>query len=208
MPRQRPVCCLGGALTDHDLGADMRLASPAAARPRNPQHATGAQACGKLASQSAAALHIKRLVNGLVADAHGLVIWKVEPKTPGNLLRTPGACPPSMLSRPVSSLLPQHIGPLDRASTRCGDQAGEPILDIGPQLFTDRKLRRLRTSCRSLCVPLRRAGTILQATAACGRVAPQLPRDGRSRPSNLPGDVAYLPALCAQQGDLLAFRER
>src|SRR5271155_93840 len=110
-----------------------------------------------------------------MTDAHGLVVWEVEPKPPGNLLRAPGACPPPMLSSPVPSLFPQHVRSTDRAPARRGDQPGEPILDIDPQLLVDCKLRRLRTPCCPLGMPLGRSGSIFQVTTACGRIAPQFP---------------------------------
>jgi hypothetical protein len=38
-----------------------------------------AQTGGQLAAQSPTALHVKRLVNGFVADAHRLIVREVEP---------------------------------------------------------------------------------------------------------------------------------
>ncbi len=42
--RHRAIGRFGGALTDHDLRRDKALASPAYARPGDPQHAPGSQA--------------------------------------------------------------------------------------------------------------------------------------------------------------------
>src|SRR4051794_4121960 len=87
--RHCPIICLGRALADQDLGGDADLAPSAAARPRHPQRPPGAQAGGQLAAQRPAALHVQRLVDGLVTDAHGLIVREVEPQPPGDLLRAP-----------------------------------------------------------------------------------------------------------------------
>src|SRR3954467_7262054 len=65
-------------------------APSAGARPRHPQRPPGAQAGGQLAAQRPPALHVQRLVDGFMADAHGLIIGKVEPQAAGDLVRAPG----------------------------------------------------------------------------------------------------------------------
>ena len=79
-----------------------------AARPRHPQRPPGAQAGGQLAAQRSPALHIQRLVDGFVADAHGLIVREVEPQAAGDLFRAPGRGPPSVLPPPVPATLPRH----------------------------------------------------------------------------------------------------
>ncbi len=46
--------------------------------PRHPQRTTCSQACHQLSTERTAALHIERLVNGLVGDPHRLIIREVE----------------------------------------------------------------------------------------------------------------------------------
>src|SRR3954468_5752113 len=44
-----------------------------------------------------AALHVQRLVDGLVTDPHGLIVREVDPQPPGDLLRAPRPGPPAGL---------------------------------------------------------------------------------------------------------------
>ena len=60
------VVDLGGPLAEHDLGADELLAAPAGADPRHAQRSPGAQVRDQFTAQSAAALDVERLVDGLV----------------------------------------------------------------------------------------------------------------------------------------------
>src|SRR5438067_242253 len=76
--RHRPVAHFCWPLADHDLRHDESLAPTPGARPRYAQRTPGAQAGRQLASQGPTALYIKRLVDGFVADAHHLIMWKVE----------------------------------------------------------------------------------------------------------------------------------
>src|SRR3954453_19131186 len=78
----------------------MRFAPSATARPRHPHRPPGPQAGGQLAPQRAAPLHVQRLVDGLVADAHRLIARKVEPQPAGNLLGAPRLAPPAVLPAP------------------------------------------------------------------------------------------------------------
>ncbi len=183
MPRHRPVGRLRRALAGHDLGGNERLAPSAAARPRHAQRPPSAQASRKLAPQCAPALHVKRLVDGLVADPHGRDLGKVEPQAPGDLLRAPRLAPAPRLPRPMPATLPGHNRPRHRGPAWSSNHAGQPVLHVNPQRRAGCKPRPLRTTRRPLRMPLRRGGPILQAAAARGRVAPQLARDGRS-PAN------------------------
>ena len=206
--RHRPVGRLRRTLADHDLGRDEGLAASAGARPRHPQRPPGAQAGGQLAAQRAAALHEQRLVDGLVADAHRLIVREVERQAPGDLLRAPGPGPSPILPPSMPTALPGHgrAGNGERRSER------RPCRPVGPahrpQCRVGRKLRRLRATSGSLGMPLRRRRTILQAAASRGGIAPQLPRDRRGRPPEPAGDLPHGMALRAKKRDLLPLRER
>ena len=133
-------------------------------------------------TQRATALYVERLIDGFVADAHGLASGKVEPQALGNLLRAPGRRPSPGLPRPVPAAFPGHGRAGHRRPARGDNDAGEPILHVAPQRRVGRQFRHLRTPGGPLGVPLRRGGPILQAATARGGVAPQLTRDRRSRP--------------------------
>src|SRR5438477_8315269 len=95
--RHGAIGCLRRTLADHDLGREEGLASPARARPRHPQHAPGVQAGRQFATQRASTLNEQRLIDGFVADAHGLVVREIHRQATGDLLRAPGVCPPPVL---------------------------------------------------------------------------------------------------------------
>src|SRR4051812_44473452 len=95
-------------LADHDLRRDEGLATPARTRPRHPQCPAGSQAGRQLAAEGAPPLDIQRLIESLMADAHGLVVWKVDPQAAGDLLGAPGVCPSPVLARAVPAALPGH----------------------------------------------------------------------------------------------------
>src|SRR3954463_15010414 len=97
----------------------------------NPQGTTGAQAHGKLASERAAALHVKRLVDRLVADPHGLILRKVDPQPVADLLRTPRRGPPPIgLARLVPTLPRRHARTSNLCPVWMPDLSRHPILHI------------------------------------------------------------------------------
>src|SRR3954469_16552945 len=110
----------------------MRLTPAAAACPRHAERPPGPQAGGQLAPQRAAPLHVQRLVDGLVADAHRLIARKVVPQPAGNLLGAPRLAPPAMLPAPMPATLPGHHRPATRGPARTGNLASQPILNILP----------------------------------------------------------------------------
>src|SRR6266487_4243448 len=87
VPGNGTVLGLGRPFPDHDLGSDELLAVSSGPGPGHPKRPPGAQACGQLAAQRAAALHVQRLVDGLVQDPHGLIIGEVGPEPVGDLLQ-------------------------------------------------------------------------------------------------------------------------
>ena len=78
--RHCPVAHFCWALADHNLRYDESLAPTADARPWDPQRTPGAQTGRQLAAQGPPALYVKRLVDGFVADAHHIIVGKVEPQ--------------------------------------------------------------------------------------------------------------------------------
>src|SRR5262252_5574113 len=91
--RHGAISCLRRALADHDLGRDEGLAPPARARSRHPQHPPGTQAGRQLAAQRATTLNEQSLIDGFMADAHGLIVREVDRQAASNLLRAPGVLP-------------------------------------------------------------------------------------------------------------------
>lgn len=70
--------------------------------PRHAQSSACAQARGRLAAQRPTPLHVQRLVNCLVADAHRGVFREVSLQSMGDLLCTPCARPSTRLPPPMA----------------------------------------------------------------------------------------------------------
>jgi len=79
LPGHSSVSRLRRTLADQDGRINKAFARPATARSRHAQRPPGPQAGRQLAPQRPAPLHVKRLIDRLVADAHGLVTRKVAP---------------------------------------------------------------------------------------------------------------------------------
>jgi len=140
--------------------------------------------------QGTAALDLKRLIDGFMADAHRLVVRKVDPQAAGDLLRTPRSGPSSILLLAVPPSLPRHDRPARRNAAR-SDDAGQLLFDMAAQSGILRKLRCLWTTCRSFSVPLSGRRVILQTAAPGGRVAPYLV--SAERPSRRPISRRHAP---------------
>ena len=206
--RHGAIGCLGRTLADHDLGRDEALASPARARPRHPQHPPGSQAGRQFAAQRPSALNEQRLIDGFVADAHGLVVREVDRQAAGDLLRAPCPGPSPILPRSMPAALPGHGRAGNGNAARSDDDASQSFLHIGAQCRVERKLRRLWAASRSLGMPLGCRRAILQPAAAGGCVAPQLTGDRRGRPTEPARDLLHGMALHPKKRDLLALRQR
>src|SRR6266542_4588730 len=102
VPRHGAVVGLGGTLADHDRWGGELLATPTSAGPWHTERTAAAQACGQLAAQRPAALHIQRLVDRLVRDPHRPIMGEVDPEPVGDLLRAPRAGPAPVLTTPVT----------------------------------------------------------------------------------------------------------
>src|SRR3954467_5451848 len=109
--RYGTIGCLRRTLADHDVGRDEGLAPAARARPRRAQHSSGAQAGRQLVAQCAPALHEQRLVDRLMADAHGLIVRKVDRQAAGDLLRAPGVAHRRSCRGPCRRPFQATVGP-------------------------------------------------------------------------------------------------
>jgi hypothetical protein len=179
-----------------------------ATRPRYAQRTASAEAGGELAAQGSPALHVQRLVYGLVADAHRRVLGKIEPQAARDLLRAPRATPPSDLSAAVPTPLPRYVRPGDRGSVRSDDHAGQSVLHVGPQRRIHGQACGLRATGYPIGVPLRGRGTVIEPAAARGGVPPQLPRDRGCGPRHEARDLPYSMPLRAKDCEILPLRER
>ena len=111
----------------------------------------------QLAAKRAAALHVERLVNGLVADPHCPVLGKVYRQAPRDLLRTPRLGPSPCLARPFRRPFQGTSGPGTTAPP------GAPTLPASrsctyvrsaalPASFADFERRAARSACHCAVV--------------------------------------------------------
>ena len=187
------VIGFGWTLTTHDVGRDEVFAAQADTPAGCAQAASRPQAGGQFTPQGAAALHEERLVDGFVADTHRLVVRKVDGQASGDLFRAPGPRPSSILSWSVPASLPRQRRPRDRAAATGTHDAGEPFFHIGAQGCVPGKLSRLGTTSGAVGVPLSDGRAIVQATAARGRIAPDLSRYRRGGPIAAPSSRVREP---------------
>src|SRR5579859_44833 len=90
MPRDSSIGCFGGPLTDHHHVLDPPPRAPTVNTPtRLAQCSARSQADTQLSPQAAAALHVERLVYGLVRDPHAFILREVHPEAAGDLFGTP-----------------------------------------------------------------------------------------------------------------------
>src|SRR5918995_596068 len=167
-PKMRsPSQCPGTARSSASAGRGSR---PARRPPR-------AQARGQLPAQRTTALHVERLVDGLVRDPHRLILREVNPQSVRDLLRAPRPRPTPILAPPVSTTDPGHIGTRHELAVRPGDPPREAVLHVLAKPFVLGELGDLRAAGTPLCVPLRCRRPVLEAIRASGGVAAELPRD-------------------------------
>lgn len=127
-PRHRPI---RRPMSDHDFRRNVRLATPPAARPRHTQSSPGPQAGRHLPPECGLALHMQRLIDRHVADAHALVVRRIEPQPTRNLLRAPRLRSPSVLPLSVPTPLPGHCRRANRSATRAGPRPCRPAGPAG-----------------------------------------------------------------------------
>ena len=156
-----------------------RLAGPS---PRDPQRSPASQTRHQLPPQPASALHIGRLVDGLVRGFAQTSLWgKVDPEAVRDLLRTPRLRPPPISPPAVTATRPAHLGSWHHPTVGVGDLPTQAILHIPAQLVVGHQLGDLRAARTPLWVPLRCCCPINHPTTAGRRVPPQLPRNRRRR---------------------------
>ena len=179
MPWHCSVFGLCWSFSDHDLRGDEALSASPGAGLRDPQCSPGPQACGELAAQRSAPLHVERLVDRLVRGPHRLIIGEIDPQTVSNLLRAPRASPTAVLAAPVTAPDPANVRASNSLPVRAGDHPSEPVLHVSPQRVVPGQLGQLRAPTTSIGMPLHSRGPILQVTAASRGVTAQLTRDRR-----------------------------
>jgi hypothetical protein len=108
VPRHGAVDRFGRTPTDHDLGRDKTLASSADAGPRHSQHSPRSQAGREFSAQRSSALDEQCLIDSFVADAHCLVVRKVDRQASGYLFWAPCPGPSPILSLAMPAALPGH----------------------------------------------------------------------------------------------------
>ena len=127
------------------------LPAPAGPGTRHPQRPPGAQARGQLAAQRAAALHVERLVDRLVARS----AWTHHRGSrPAAGSRSAPGSTPSPTAGPARRGLPRpfHAGTVrarHRGPVRVRDLAGEPVLHVLAQPVVRRELGDLRAARRA-----------------------------------------------------------
>jgi hypothetical protein len=131
----RSISDFRGALADHDRGGNEGFSLAADPGSRHAQRTAGAKAGGQLAPQRTPALHVKSLVNRLVADTHRIICGKIQRQALGNLFRAPRRRPPAVLPAPCSPPLPCHLRPINLYSIGRGDRTCKPLLHITAQNF-------------------------------------------------------------------------
>ena len=205
------VLGLGGPLAEDDVGGDVPLRLVPRPGSRLAQRPAGAQAGDQLTLERAAALDEQRLVDRLVADAHGLIIGEVDHQPVRDLLRAPGR-------RPTAGPPVRLVQPLPRAVGGPGDDRAVRTLRTCPpsRSCTYSRSRSLSTSfavfgrfAACLRLPLRDRRPVLRLAAAGRGVAAQLTRDRRRDHARARGRSRARPWPCAlQQRDLLTLGER
>jgi hypothetical protein len=161
----------------------------------------------QLSLQSASALDVEGLVDGLVGDPHGLIIGEVDPQPVRDLLGTPRLAPAPVGSAAVPATDEAHVGTGHRRAVRLLDMPSQPVLDVVAQPVVRGQLRDLRSAGSPLGMPLSRGRPIPKFGGSCRRVPAKLARDRRRRPADAPGDLADPVLLGVQNRDLLALLE-
>ncbi len=202
------VLGLGRPFADERFGCDVCPGLPTRASTRCPQCTARAKAQDQLALERSAALNVERLVDRLVADAHGLIIREVELDPVRYLLRTPRLHPRTVLAVRLVPSRP-HTGrrTRDRPAAGRADLSGQSLLDIRVQPRIGYQLRRLRAACGHVGLPLRDRRPVVELSAPGGRVASQLSGDRPWVTADVPGGLTHALALGLEKRDLFTLTE-
>src|SRR5512135_77235 len=192
MPRDRTIGGFGRALAEDDIRGDMPLRLVPRSGSRFPQRPATAQARDQLTLERATSLDEQRLVDRLVADAHGLIIREVGLQAMRDLLRAPGCCPSPVLPMRLVQALPRGcLGACDGGAVEPADAAGEPLLHVLTQPVVVHELRGLRALRGLLGLLLRHQGTVDLLPAPGRRVAAKLARNSPRVASDPAGDLPH-----------------
>src|SRR5712692_3026569 len=206
--RDSTILDLSGAGADHDLRGDEAGTALPGPSTRHTQGSTSPQARDEFSLQRAPALDVERLVDRLMGDPHGLIMWEVDAQSIRDLLGTPGVGPAAVSAAAVPTPDPAHLGSRHELAIKSGDRAGEAVLHVLAKLLVLSELGDLRAAGSALRVPLGCRGPIFQSVRAGRGVAAQLPRDRRWCSTDAASDLTYPELLCVQDRDLLPFGER
>lgn len=147
-------------------------------RPRLSKRPPGAQAGDQLTLERTTALDEQRLVDRLVADAHGLILGEVGLQPVRDLFRAPCCRPPPVLPvRLVQPLPRRRLRSRDDRPVRPVNVPRQPLLNVLAQPVVAQKLHALRALGRLLGLPVGDRRAVLLLAAARGGVAAQLARD-------------------------------
>src|SRR4029453_11884139 len=198
---------LGGPFADHYLGRHVRpglLPGPGSWDPKRP---AGPQACDELALERTSALDVEGLVDGLVADPHGLIIGELDLQPLGDLLGAPSLHPTAVPAVRLVLAVPSRPRRPDCAAIRKLHSSREPVPHPDAEPVVDTQLRKLRATSTPLGMPLCERRPILETKRPCRRVAAQLPRDRRRRPAEPTRDLAHTELLRTPDRNVLTLRE-
>jgi hypothetical protein len=125
---------------------------------------------------------------------------------PTPLNRAPRPGPAAVRPPPVPATDPAHLRARHRRPARSHDRAGEPVLHVLPQRVVRSELGRLRAPGTSIGMPLRRRGTIVQATGpesrrcASAPARPSRENDPAAGRSHRPQHPAFNSAISSRSG--------
>ncbi len=189
MSRHRAIICFGRTFTDHDLRRHVRPCLASSPCSRDSKCSSGAQTRNEFALESAAALDVKGLIDGLVTYSHGLIIGEIDFQPPRDLFGTPGKHPGTVFAVGLAPPLPLGRGwPRHRLSIRMAHLARESLLHVVVQRWIRDKLRCLWTLRHEIRLPLRNRGPIVKLLTTGRSIAAQFTRDGRRISTHLPSN--------------------
>src|SRR5690606_15342036 len=175
MPRNSTISGFRRAFADERFRRDVRPGLPPRPLPRDAQRPARAEIPDEFTFESATTFDIERLVDGLWADAHGLIIREIDRQPMRDLLRAPSPGPGSVLPMGFAPAgEPRWLGTGDDRAVGARDLPRQAIGDICVQSRVRDELRDLRSLRGHIRLPLRDCRPVLQLPAPCGCVASQL----------------------------------
>jgi hypothetical protein len=171
------------ALADQRFRRDMSPRLCSGPRSRYSQRPASAQAADQIPFERTACFDVERLIDGLVANPHSLIIGELQRQPTGDLFGTPRRHPGAITPVRLVAALPRGAGGADDdPPVSTANHSGQLVLDVLAQPVVTDQLGRLRPAGTPSSVPLRHRGLVFQAIGACRGVAAQFTRDRRRRP--------------------------